>query len=148
GRIDHQVKIRGYRVELGEIETVLARHPGVAQAAAIATEAGDDKRIVGNVAAKPGHALEPHNLRHYLSQKLTEYMIPFRLVVLDRMPLTPSGKIARLALPAPPERDGQALIPPRDDLERQLAQIWEELLDIGQLGIQDDFFTLGGHSLL
>ena len=148
GRIDHQVKIRGYRIELGEIEAVLAGHSGVAQAAAMTVDTRDDKRLVGYVVAKPGDEPDPQDLQHYLRQKLPEYMVPSRFVVLERMPLTSSGKIDRLALPVPPKLDGQAVTPARDELEQQLARIWEELLDVSNPGIQDDFFAMGGHSIL
>ena len=89
-----------------------------------------------------GYEPDPQDLQHYLRQKLPEYMVPSRFVVLERMPLTSSGKIDRLALPVPPKLDGQAVTPPRDELEQQLARIWEELLDVSNPGIQDDFFTL------
>jgi acyl-CoA synthetase (AMP-forming)/AMP-acid ligase II len=142
GRIDHQVKIRGYRIELGEIEAVLAGHPGIAQAAATTVDTRDDKCLVGYVVAKLGYEPDPQDLQHFLRQKLPEYMVPSRFVVLERKPLTSSGKIDRLALPVPPKLDGQAVMPARDELEHELARLWEELLDLSNPGIQDDFFAM------
>jgi surfactin synthase thioesterase subunit len=120
----------------------------VAQAAAIAMDAGDDKRLVGYVVGREAQQLDPQDLQHYVRQKLPEYMVPWRLVVLEHLPRTSSGKIDRLALPVPPPLAGQTGMPPRNELEQQLASMWEELLDVRHPGIQDDFFTMGGHSLL
>ena len=148
GRIDHQVKVRGYRIELGEIEAVLAGHPEVAQAAVIAVDMQGDKRLVGYVVAKPGHEADADDLQRYLRQKVPAYMIPSRLVALEHMPLTSSGKIDRPALASLPAVKRPSSTPARDDLERQLCRMWETLLEIDTPGIQDDFFALGGHSLL
>ncbi|HXH10352.1 MAG TPA: amino acid adenylation domain-containing protein, partial [Alphaproteobacteria bacterium] len=148
GRVDHQVKVRGYRIELGEIEAVIAEHPEVAQAAVIAVDRQDDKHLVGYVVAKPGHNAIADDLQCFLRQKLPAYMIPSRLVKLEHMPLTSSGKIDRLALASLAAVERSISMPPRDDLERQLCQMWETLLEIDTAGIQDDFFALGGHSLL
>ncbi len=148
GRIDHQVKIRGYRIELGEIEAALAGHPWVAHAAVMTVDGRDDKRLVGYVVANPGDEPDPQDLQSFLRQKLPEYMVPTRFVVLERMPLTASGKIDRLALPMPPKLEGPAVTPARDELEQKLARTWEELLDVSNPGLQDDFFAMGGHSIL
>jgi amino acid adenylation domain-containing protein len=148
GRLDHQVKVRGYRIELGEIEAALAGHPAVAQAAVVTLDGRDDRRLVGYVVPKNGQEPDLQELQRYLRRNLPAYMIPSRFVVLERLPLTASGKIDRLALPAPPKLDGPAVAPPRDEVERQLAGIWEELLDVGRPSIHDDFFASGGHSIL
>jgi amino acid adenylation domain-containing protein len=147
GRGDGQVKIRGFRIELGEIEAALARLPGVAEAAvAVRDDPPDGRRLVAYlVAAAPPDSAE---LRRRLAESLPDYMVPAVFVTLDRLPLTPNGKVDRKALPAPdrPAGDG-AGAPPRDALERHLAEAWQTLLDLPRVGIHDDFFALGGHSL-
>jgi amino acid adenylation domain-containing protein/non-ribosomal peptide synthase protein (TIGR01720 family) len=151
GRIDHQVKIRGYRIELGEIEAVLGEHPAVKTCVVVARqEADDDKRLVAYVVAygreKPGH----HELQNFLRAHLLEHMVPSAFVLLDQMPLTPNGKINRRALPAPevsrPELE-QRYVAPRNDIEAALVDMWQEVLDINPIGVSDNFFDLGGHSL-
>ena len=148
GRIDHQVKIRGFRIELGEIEAVL-REAGVREAVVVEDENEiEQKRLIGYVVG--GDLPSNQELRQQLKQKLPEYMVPAMLVQLDQLPLTPSGKVDRGALPKPElaERKaetGENLT--QDGLQLQLTSIWERLL--GQpVGVQDDFFELGGHSLL
>jgi len=151
GRRDHQVKVRGFRIELGEIETQLESHPNVHQAVVVASdnERGDRQLLAYIVAA--GAAPGDKELRGYLRRKLPDYMIPAAFAVLDSLPLTPSGKIDRHALPA---RLGtrsdleEAHIAPRDDIEKRLALIWERVLGLQSVGIRDSFFDLGGHSLL
>jgi amino acid adenylation domain-containing protein len=151
GRRDHQVKVRGFRIELGEIETQLESHPNVRQAVVVASdnERGDRQLVAYVVAA--GVAPGDKELRAHLRRKLPDYMIPAAFTVLEKLPLTPSGKIDRRALPA---RSGarpnleEARIAPRDDLEKRLAQIWERVLGLQSVGIRDSFFDLGGHSLL
>jgi amino acid adenylation domain-containing protein len=153
GRADHQVKIRGARIELGEVEAVLREHPEVAQAVVIARgEQTHDKRLVGYVIAE-NTASEPDalstSLRAYVRQRLPEYMVPAAVVVLDTLPLTRNGKLDRGALPAPRfglrTRHEQL---PADGLERWLAGVWQELLELPEVGVEDNFFDLGGHSLL
>jgi amino acid adenylation domain-containing protein len=150
GRIDHQVKIRGFRIELGEIETALCQHPEVRECAVIVTtkESGD-KQLVAYIVAKLSK-LTISKLRSFLQQKLPNYMVPAAFVILESLPLTPNGKVDRRALPAPDKSSftDTGFVPPKDALERQLAQIWSEILDVESVGVKDNFFALGGHSLL
>ncbi|GAA6623227.1 amino acid adenylation domain-containing protein [Scytonema sp. NUACC26] len=152
GRQDYQVKIRGFRIELGEVEAVLNQHPSVVQTAVMAcVDALGDKRLVAYVV--PNQELEPvtSDLRGFLKEKLPEYMVPSAFVLLEALPLTPSGKVNRAALPAYDfsKLDLEAnFVAPRDELEQQIAQIWEEVLHRQPIGIRDNFFDLGGHSLL
>jgi amino acid adenylation domain-containing protein len=150
GRRDEQVKVRGYRVELGEIEVTLARHPRVREAALMArrpAEGGSRYLVAYVVADGP---VDSPDLREFLSDKLPEYMIPAAFVTLDRLPLTPNGKIDKRALPepAPTVELPSASAAPRDQVERQLVRIWEEVLSVNRVATRDNFFDLGGHSLL
>jgi len=151
GRIDDQVKIRGFRIELGELETALAQHPNVAKAVVIVREdIPGDKRLVAYVAASKELASSANELRHFLQEKLPEYMIPNAFVFLEALPLTPSGKVNRRILPAPEgnrEELETAFIAPRTPVEEKLAEIWKKILGIERVGIYDSFFDLGGHSL-
>ena len=151
GRIDDQVKIRGFRIELGEIETALAQHPNVAEAVVIVREdIPGDKRLVAYVVASKELAPSTNELRHFLQEKLPEYMIPNAFVFLEALPLTPSGKVNRRILPAPEgnrEELETAFIAPRTPVEEKLAEIWKKILGIDRVGIYDRFFDLGGHSL-
>ncbi len=150
GRIDHQVKVRGFRIELGEIEAVLSTHPQIQQAVVIATEdIPGSKRLVAYIVSKD-ESLSTHHLREFLKQKLPEYMVPSAFVILDTLPLTPSGKIDRKALPA---TDGKIsreheYVPPRTPGEEIIANIFASVLSVQNIGIHDNFFELGGHSLL
>ncbi|HWM91848.1 MAG TPA: amino acid adenylation domain-containing protein [Thermoanaerobaculia bacterium] len=150
GRVDFQVKIRGNRIELGEIEAVLGEHDGVQTAVVVARQEGATKRLVGYVVRRdPG--LTVSALRAFLSARLPEYMVPEAFVFLAAMPMTPTGKVDRRALPEPgrsrPELD-TPYAPPRDKTEEALARIWGELLGIDGIGVHDNLFELGGHSLL
>ena len=151
GRTDNQVKVRGHRIELGESEAVIAESGTVRQVAVKMAEFGEnDVRLLAYVT--PGDTPpSERDLRARLADKLPEFMRPSQIVILDRMPMTPNGKIDRKALPAP-ERDAfavaAALVEPRTDVERMLADIWRECLKIERFGINDNFFDLGGHSLL
>ncbi|MHC5860251.1 amino acid adenylation domain-containing protein [Nostoc sp.] len=150
GRIDNQVKVRGFRIELGEIETVLAVHPQVREAVVIPREdEPGNKRLVAYIV--PKQHLDTSELLCYLKQKLPEYMLPSAFVKLLDVRLTPSGKIERRALPAPLSRETRnvstELIPPRTATEEVLAEIWSDVLGLEQVGIYDNFFALGGHSL-
>nr|AXN93627.1 PuwA [Symplocastrum muelleri NIVA-CYA 644] len=148
GRIDNQVKIRGFRIELGEIETVLGTHPQVKQVAVIVREdKPGDKRLVAYIVPQQ-ESLASSELRSLIKQKLPDYMVPAAFVMLPTLPLTPSGKIDRRALPAPSSNESTATVPPRDPVELQLAQIWSEVLGVDWVGVGDNFFDLGGHSLL
>ncbi|WBB76878.1 amino acid adenylation domain-containing protein [Micromonospora sp. WMMD1128] len=147
GRIDHQVKLRGLRIELGEIESALREQPGVTEAAVIVREdSPGDKRLTAYLVGPAEHAA----LKAALKDTLPEYMVPAAFVTLDVLPLTPNGKLDRRALPAPvvTREASVALVAPRDDTERALAVIWSEVLGVDTLGIDDDFFDLGGHSML
>ncbi|HZF07417.1 MAG TPA: amino acid adenylation domain-containing protein, partial [Thermoanaerobaculia bacterium] len=151
GRIDHQVKVRGFRIELGEIEAVLARHPAVREAVVLASaEVGEDRRLVAYVVAEPGAAPSLRELRSWAGGSLPEYMLPSGLVFLTALPLTPNRKVDRKALlrlsaPSPGERP--APVAPRTALERHLAARFAETLQVGAVGIEDDFFELGGNSI-
>jgi amino acid adenylation domain-containing protein len=152
GRMDQQVKIRGFRIELGEIESVLAGHPRISGAAVIAWEnIPGNKQLVAYVVASEGEMPAVQELRARLERKLPEYMIPSAFVCLDKLPLSPNGKIDRKALPAPDKsRPGSsvAFVAPQTGTETALARIWRELLGMEQIGVHDNFFALGGHSLL
>jgi amino acid adenylation domain-containing protein len=154
GRADHQIKLRGFRIELGEIESVLTEHPGVREAVIVVREEADgDRQLVGyTVSGASGEPAPPASeLREFLRERLPEHMVPAAFVPLPALPLTPNGKVDRQALPAPEQahRDRErALVPPRDDLEVRLVQIWQDLLKVQPIGIHDNFFDLGGHSLL
>ncbi|KPA15500.1 amino acid adenylation domain protein [Candidatus Magnetomorum sp. HK-1] len=152
-RLDNQVKIRGYRIELGEIESLLTKHPAVKQAVVIvkADQAGE-KSLVAYIISQQDEKVDSSEIKFFLSKGLPVYMIPSIYVSLDQMPLTPNGKINRLALPEPDlqsiNRGDSTLVTPRDTLEIQLARLWEEVLKVQPIGIRDNFFDLGGHSLL
>jgi aryl carrier-like protein len=148
GRVDGQLKIRGYRVEPGEIEAVLRRHPGVQDAALVARPQEDGEPIlVGYVVAPSAPPTE--ELQALLRGALPAYMIPAKLVRIDALPLTASGKVDRGALPEPGDSPRETeYVAPRTPYEESLAEIWEELLGVKPVGVHDDFFALGGHSLL
>jgi amino acid adenylation domain-containing protein len=152
GRVDHQVKVRGFRIELGEIEAVLAQHPAVRETVVTVREdTPDDKRLVAYVVANDGQSPTVSELRRSLEEQLPAYMIPSAFVTLEALPRTPNRKIDRRALPPPeglrPELE-VAFISPRNELERKIAAIWQEVLQVEQVGIRDNFFDLGGHSYL
>jgi amino acid adenylation domain-containing protein/non-ribosomal peptide synthase protein (TIGR01720 family) len=151
GRLDFQVKIRGHRVELGEIEAALTEHPAVREAVVIARAAASGAaELCAYVACGEGPAPSPAELRSRLDQKLPRYMVPAAIVALPRLPRLPNGKLDRRALPAP-ERGAAASTPrvaPRDERERALAAIWTEVLGVPSVGVDDDFFELGGDSIL
>jgi len=152
GRIDHQVKVRGFRVELGEIEAVLGQHPAVQGTVVVAREdAPGDKRLVAYVIPDPDQVTGTSELRRFLQAKLPNYMVPSAFMMLEALPLTPSGKVNRRALPAPergrPEMEGD-LVAPSTPVEEMLAGIWAGILGLERVGVHDNFFELGGHSLL
>jgi amino acid adenylation domain-containing protein len=152
GRVDHQVKIRGFRVELGEIEAVLEQHPALQEAVVLAREDElGNKQLVAYGVADAGQAPTMSELRNFLLERLPQYMVPSTFVTLEALPLTPSGKVDRLALP-PPDRFSselsKAFVAPRTPIEKTLAAIWADILGLEQIGIHDNFFELGGHSLL
>ncbi len=147
GRIDHQVKLRGLRIELGEIESALRDRPGVRDAAVLVREdSPGDQRLVAYVVGQEDTA----TLRDALKRTLPDYMVPAAFVTLEELPLTPNGKLDRKALPAPvASRDtSQELVAPTTPTELRLADIWRDVLKVDELGVDDDFFDLGGHSML
>ncbi|WP_399126701.1 alpha/beta fold hydrolase [Streptomyces sp. ITFR-6] len=151
GRIDQQVKLRGLRIELGEIESALAAHEDLAAAVVIVREdTPGDKRLVGYCVPSAGRELTVAGLRARLRASLPDYMIPSWFVFLEGLPFTPNGKIDRKALPQPegdrPHTDTE-FVAPRTETERIVADIWSEVLGLEQVGVHDDFFQLGGHSL-
>ena len=152
GRVDQQVKIRGFRVELGEIEAVLGNHPGVREAlVALRQETPDDQRLVAYVVAAGAEAPTASDLRSHLQAVLPEYMLPAAFVTIEELPLTPNGKVDRSALPAPEGLRPQlaaAYVAPQNETERVISTIWQDVLQIEKVGIYDNFFDLGGHSLL
>jgi amino acid adenylation domain-containing protein len=151
GRVDHQVKIRGFRIELGEIEAILSQHPYVQQIVVISREnVLGEKQLVAYIVPKAGQVCTTNELRNFLKQKLPNYMIPTSFVMLEALPITPNNKVDRLALPKPSDVTDSAnsLVAPRNQLEEQLTQIWQEVLGIQTIGVKDNFFELGGHSLL
>lgn len=150
GRADSQVKIRGFRVELGEIESALVQLPDVLDAVcSVLVDASDQKSLVAYLVPRAGKVLVERAVRASLAERLPEFMLPSHLVVLPALPLSPNGKVDRKALPSPSGRSGaEPPVPPRNECERRLVEIWKELLKKDAIGIKDDFFALGGHSLL
>ncbi len=152
GRIDDQVKIRGFRIELGEIETTLLQHPSVSEALVIAREdTPGNKRLVAYLIPRPGQSITYKEMRTFLKDHLPEYMLPSAFVVLDELPVTANGKINRKALPIPEggaQVEEDNYVAPALMEHFQLLGIWEELLDARPIGIRDNFFFLGGYSLL
>jgi amino acid adenylation domain-containing protein len=148
GRIDDQVKLRGYRVEPGEVEARLLDHPAVAQAAVVAhADPGGDQRLVAYMVSRAQGGPDAGELRRHLARSLPGYMVPSAFVTLERLPLTPSGKLDRSALPAP-RRPHDRYVAPRSAGEELVASVFAELLGLDRVGAEDDFFELGGHSLL
>jgi amino acid adenylation domain-containing protein len=150
GRADHQVKLRGFRIELGEIETALGKVPGVRESVVVVRNGSGDHRLVAYVGGEESQVPAARELRDLLARRLPSFMVPNDFVRLDRLPLTPSGKVDRRALPDPePPKPAEAAVyvAPRNPVEETLAGIWTEVLGIQPVSVQDDFFALGGHSL-
>lgn len=152
GRIDDQVKIRGFRIELGEIEKVLIEHPAVREVVVLALEQQPgDKQLVAYFVLEKGQAPTTNELRNYLKGALPDYMVPAVFVLLDTMPLLPNGKVNRSALQLHTDLRPTIAVTyeaPNSEMERAIATIWQEVLNLDKVGINDNFFDLGGHSLL
>jgi hypothetical protein len=153
GRADGQIKLRGFRIELGEIEAVLAEAPGVRQAVALVREdTPGDQRLVAYVVLESGAELDAPALREQARRRLPGYMVPAAFAALESLPLTPNGKVDRRALAGLGQvaaaHAGQGHVPPASETERALAGIWAELLGMAEISLLDNFFDLGGHSLL
>ncbi|HEY7557690.1 MAG TPA: amino acid adenylation domain-containing protein [Candidatus Binatia bacterium] len=152
GRADHQVKIRGFRVELGEIESVLSQHPAVRESVVVAREdVAGDRMLVAYWVGAEEPAISPAELQNFLKQTLPDYMIPAAFVALDTLPLTANGKVDRRALPEPGQlrsASQENYEAPRTTMESLIAEIWQDVLHVDRVGVQDNFFDLGGHSLL
>jgi amino acid adenylation domain-containing protein len=150
GRADQQVKIRGFRIELEEVEAALARHSGVKQAAVAVSETNGEKRLTGYWVPKAENAPDEGELHDYLKQILPDYMVPSALVQMPALPLTATGKINRNALPAfnIATDSHTPVVAPQDEVQRAIASVWRQLLRREDIGIFDNFFDLGGHSLL
>ena len=150
GRIDNQIKIRGFRIELGEIEAVLSQHSAVREAVVIAREdKPDNKRLVAYIVSVSPTLINCSILRSFLKEKLPEYMVPGAFVMMEALPLTLNGKVDRRALPTPEKAEqAEGFVTPRTPVEAILANIWVEVLGVQQVGIHDNFFQLGGDSIL
>ncbi|MEU0878094.1 non-ribosomal peptide synthase/polyketide synthase [Lentzea sp. NPDC005914] len=141
GRADDQVKIRGFRVELGEVSSALLRHPSVRETVVVAQDFGGHKRLVAYVVG------ETDGLREFLAASLPDYLVPSAFVAVDEIPLSPNGKLDRKALPVP-EFTSTAHVAPRNDVERALCSLWADVLAVPEVGVEDNFFALGGDSIL
>ncbi|MCA0402146.1 MAG: non-ribosomal peptide synthetase, partial [Proteobacteria bacterium] len=150
GRGDDQVKIRGFRIELGEIETVLRKIAGIGEAVVVAYgREGQEKRLVAYHTHAPGADLSAETLAAKLAADLPEYMVPAQFIRLDALPLNPNGKVDRKALPAPDMlRERPQFVAPRTPTEERIAAIWRAVLQLGEVSVTDNFFALGGHSLM
>jgi amino acid adenylation domain-containing protein len=169
GRADNQVKVRGYRIELGEVEAVLCRHRQVKEAVVAALgrvrgaagqatgASGEEVELVGYVVAVEGQSPTGGELRAYLRQRLPEYMVPVRYLLMEQLPRTPNGKVDRRALVEVGRSGGGGggmegrevrKVRPRTEVERRMARVWEEVLGVEEVGVEDNFFELGGHSLV
>ena len=152
GRTDHQIKLRGFRIELGEIESLIEKIDGVNQSVVITREdVPGDKRLIAYIVASDAATKSSSQIIANLKNHLPDYMLPNTCMFLDAIPLTPNGKIDRNALPTPSgerEANSDSYVAPRNELETKLVSIWEEILGVSPVGVQDDFFDVGGHSLL
>ncbi len=153
GRRDGQMKVRGNRVEVGEVEVVLGEHPGVRAAAVVGREeTGGGVRLVGYVSVREGEVVDGRGLREWMRRRVPEYMVPTQIVVVGELPRTANGKVDKVALAkvepvvsGGAEEEGEQ---PREEVERMVAGIWAEVLGVQRVGLNDNFFDLGGHSLL
>ncbi|MFD0084177.1 condensation domain-containing protein, partial [Priestia megaterium] len=148
GRLDHQVKVRGFRIEVGEVESHIRKYLDVKECIVVPTQDTQDQTYLCAYIVANEMEITLKDLRSSLGQSLPEYMIPSAVVQLDVLPLTPNGKIDRKALPEPNyEREGSTYVAPRNDLEKKMVDIWEDILGVTPIGVHDNFFELGGHSL-
>ena len=149
GRGDDQVKIRGFRIELGEIESVLTVKPGVKQAVVLAKEdERGDKRLIAYVVADQSQNNSSDELRSYLKQQLPEYMVPSAVLLLPKIPLNSNGKVDRQALPEPETVQSREYLAPKGATEESVAHIWQEVFRRERISTDENFFDLGGHSLM
>jgi acyl carrier protein len=153
GRKDFQVKIRGHRVEVGEIETALLNHEAIKEAAVVASpDASAEMRLIAFLVLHQKQTLSTSSVYHFLKERLPEYMLPAAFFILDSLPLSPNGKLDRLALAAYDQNQAlplnETFLAPRTPLEEKLADLWANILQAKQVGVCDNFFELGGHSLL
>ena len=152
GRIDEQIKLRGFRIEPGQIEAILSQHSEIQEVAVVAREdVPGDKRLAAYLVPQPGRGLDVANLRRYARERLPEAMVPSAWVELSEIPLNVSGKVDRRALPVPASPVGgseQTYAAPQSAVEQQIVAIWQEVLRVEQVGLHDNFFDLGGHSML
>ena len=149
GRFDDQVKVRGFRIEIGEIESALLMHPGLLTAA-VALHGDEEKKLMGYVVPRKPRAVTAEELRQFLAQRLPAYMLPSALVMMEALPMLPSGKVDRRALPKPGRMAGDfgGSGDARTGTEKSIAQMTAELLKLERVGMEDNFFAIGGHSLL
>ena len=151
GRKDDQVKLRGHRIELGEIEATLQSHPAVKQAAVTVRQRAGGASLIGYIVPQDGASLRAVDVSTYAASKLPDYMVPSLLLAVEAFPLLPNGKLDRQALPEPPQARpdlGFPPVPPQTDPQRKLAAIWAEILQLDRVGVTDNFFQLGGNSIL
>src|SRR5580765_7426555 len=147
GRADQQVKVRGYRIELGEIEDSVSLYPAVRENVVVVRESGRDRLLVAYTAPRAGMEINEEQLREYLQERLPRYMLPSKFVILESLPKTPNGKVDRKALPEPQQGEVKSR-KPRSATEEMVAAIWAPVMQLDQVGMEEDFFGLGGHSLL
>ncbi|WP_447001975.1 non-ribosomal peptide synthase/polyketide synthase [Saccharothrix isguenensis] len=148
GRIDEQVKVRGFRIEPGEVESALLRHPDVAEAAVVARDDGRGHAVLVAYVVPVSEEPSAEELRESLGRVLPAHMVPAAFVALDALPLSANGKLDRAALPAPDARPESAYVPPRTPVERELARVWSQVLRVERVGVHDNFFGLGGDSIV
>ncbi|MFY7799940.1 MAG: alpha/beta fold hydrolase, partial [Dolichospermum sp.] len=147
GRIDHQIKLRGFRIELGEIEAVLLKHPAIKEVIVNLHKTENNQQLVAYVTGEPIDDLS-QKLKQHIKTHLPDYMIPSQIIRLDEFPLTPNGKIDRQALPHPNHESQSLYEAPRNNIEQQLTEIWSLIVECEKISIHDNFFDLGGHSIL
>ncbi len=149
GRVDNQIKIRGIRVELGEIEAKLVQHPKVINSAVSVIHTNSEKSIVAYAVLETPESLNQHELIEFLKKKLPTYMIPSQIIFMGCIPLTPSGKLNKKALPKPSKENlAKEYVSPVSHYEKELTKIWQEILEVENIGVTDNFFDVGGNSLL